>query len=425
MSENLSINIPSIVSPHDEPVDDGDQAVVIDNGSATIKAGFAGDDAPRVDFPTVIGRPISNFNAIECHIGDKAINNKHKLSLSYPIEHGIITNWDDIEQIWSNTFSNKLKINSEQHAVLTADPPLNPKANREKATQIMFESFNVPQYYTGTQQVLSLYASGRTTGIVLDAGYNIYIVPIYEGYAEPHATLRQDIGGKDVTQYLKKLILKNNNQSSLDIKFDDFRKMKEQYAYVAENGVENELRKPMCDPTCIISGYLREIHSGFTSVDIENICNQYFGESNKYIRCKNKYKLPDGKVIKFSDEMFNCTEIFFNPKLIEQDDMEGIDRLLFSSIMKLDVSLRKDMYFNVILSGGTSLLPAFGTRIKNKIKTLAPDSMTIKVSVPAECKYSAWIGGSILCSLSTFQEMWITKQEYDECGPSIVHEKCT
>ena len=374
-------------------MDEESAAIVCDNGSGMVKAGFSGDDAPRCVFPSIIGRPKTKQTMMgtahkEFFIGDDAQARRGILTIRYPIEHGVVNNWEDMEKIWHHSFYNELRVNPEANNILLTEAPMNPKKNREKMTQIMFEVFNVPAMYVGIQAVLSLYSSGRTTGIVLDSGDGVtHTVPIYEGYSLPHAIVRVDMAGRDLTEHMMKLLLEGGNTFVTTAEKEIVRSIKEQLCYVALDFEE-------------------EMTNSAKSVNEE------------------PFELPDGTVISVGTSRFRCPEALFKPSHIGQE-AAGLHDMVHQSIHKCDIDVRRELFSNVVLSGGTTMFKGLPERLAKEIGNLVSStSVKPKVVAPPERKYSVWIGGSILSSLTTFQSMWIRKEEYNDAGPGIVHNKC-
>ena len=278
-----------------------------------------------------------------------------------------------------------LNAKMDEHPVLLTEAPLNPFTNREQTAEIFFETYRTPAVFFSPPAVLSLYASGRTTGIVLDVGEGVtHCVPIYEGYALPHSISRSDVAGRDVTKELQLLLRKSGMAFTTTAECDLVKNMKEDVCFVSP--MQNASKK----------------------------------EGSSVDEAKTTYQLPDGQVVDISSERYSAPEILFNPTLIGSEEM-GVADTLVSSIMKSDLDLRPTLFTQVVLAGGSTCTPGFGDRLLAEVRSRAPTHTRIRISAPPERIDSAWAGGSILASLATFKNMWVTRSEYEEYGSSILH----
>lgn len=365
------------------------QPVVIDNGSGVIKAGFAGEDTPKTFFPNFVGRPKHTrvmMGGVEgsTFVGSEAEQRRGLMKLDYPMEHGVVKNWENMEAVWQHIYSDELKIRSEEHPVLLTEAPLNPYKNRERTAEIFFETFNVPALFISLQAVLSLYASGRTTGVVFDSGDGVsHAVPIYDGFALNNSIMRMDVAGRDVTRRMQMLLRRQGYTFETSAEREIVRTIKEKMGYVAID--------PVAEERAYLSG----------------------------VRKPSSFLLPDGHTVDVDAAAYKAPEILFNPSIIGKEN-SGVHAMIVDSIMRADMDLRADLFNNIVLSGGSTLFKGFGDRLVNEMKSVAAKDTRIKIYAPQERKYSTWIGGSILGALGSFRQMWITAEQYEEEGPNVL-----
>jgi actin-related protein 2 len=362
----------------------------------------------------MVGRPILRFEekveGVEIKdimVGDMAAKVRSMLQITYPLENGIIRNWEEMQYIWDYTFEEKLKINPRECKILLTEPPLNPIANRKKMLEVMFEKYNFSGCYVAIQAILTLYAQGLLTGVVVDSGDGVtHVVPVYEGFALPHIVKRLDVAGRDITRYLIKLLLLRGYAFNRTADFETVRQIKEKLCYV-----------------------------GF-DLDLENRLSQ---ETTVLVA---KYKLPDGRVIRVGRERFMAPEALFQPGLIDVDS-PGMSETLFSTIDGADLDIKPHLYNHIVLSGGSTMYPGLPSRLEKDIIQLYRDNqkktnkkisekeldevMTrfqCKIEDPPRRKHMVFLGGAVLAEIMKDRpNFWVSSQEYKSKGPDFCIEK--
>ena len=370
--------------------------VIIDNGSGMMKAGLAGEEAPSSTFPSIVGRP-KNASAMQGvtqkneYIGDEAQQKRGVLNLKYPIANGIVSDWEDMEKVWHHTFFNELRITpSDVQGVLVTEAPRNPKQNRERMLTAMFETFEVKNMYVAIQAVMSLYANGRSTGLVVDSGDGVtHTVPVFEGFSIPHAIEKMEIAGRVITDYAQKLLLEQGHSFTSTAELEIVKDIKEKLMFVAQD-------------------YETEYAAAQASSELDQA-----------------YTLPDRSVITVKGSVrMQVPELIFKPDL-NGKSCSSIQQLAWNSVAGSDVDVRRDLLKNVIMSGGTTMYEGIADRLKSELTSLAPPGSEIRIVASPDRKYAVWKGASTLASLSTFASSWISKEEYEEHGAQIVHRKCS
>jgi actin-related protein len=293
--------------------------IVIDAGSDFVFAGFAGDNAPRVTIPAAV-----SGSGASLQVGDQVQGTPR-----YPMDRGS-ENWDEWTALVSYVLNEKLNVNPAEHPILFTEPPLNSKTNREKVTQIAFETFNVPAFYIANRPLLGLYGSGRTTGLVMHSEGSVsYTVPIYEGYTLPHAVIRTDLGARHLSNYLEELLAERGYSLNTQADRDALEEVKKQLCYVALD-------------------FEQEMQSALNNANLERT-----------------YTLPSGQQIVLGTERFKCPEALFQTGFIGMNQ-SGIHEATYNAISKCDVDIRAELYANIISADLTHFSRVWQSGCKKK-----------------------------------------------------------
>uniref|UniRef100_A0A182PSX8 Actin n=1 Tax=Anopheles epiroticus TaxID=199890 RepID=A0A182PSX8_9DIPT len=345
-------------------------AVIIDNGSHTLKVGFTGEEDPSGVFRNSVYL-IETANGVIRKVSVPPHPNAQPL---YPIQRGIPCDWDAMESVWEYTFKDVLNVAPEDHRVLLTDRPLSERAHREKAVQIMFEKFSTPATYVSMQALLALYGAGRTSGTVVDVGEGFTsVVPVHKGTPVTEGIVNVELAGRDMVDYLA---------TALQLS-------------------DRELAREVLEKVCTVSADIGK--ETVNPID---------------------FKAANGSIVSIGAERFRCGESLFNPTVIGHKESSALPEIIAKSVAACKEATRKDLYAHIVLAGGSTMLNGFAERLQKELATHIPSTHRYKVVTTQHPTLTVWAGGNMVAQSPMFQQSWVTKQEYEEHGADIIHKKC-
>ena len=360
-------------------------SIIIDLGSGLIKSGFSGEDGPRNIFNSIVGIPKMaglkvGMEQKERFVGDEAIENLEFMNYYPPIKRGEVADWDKFETLMHYLLYNQMEVVPEEMSVLITETPLSSKENRAKVAEMLFEKFDVEKYHMANSSMLGLFSYGKTSGIVVDSGFNVTsTVPIYEGFPLQYASKKINLGGEDISLNLLESLKE---------------KLEPSYKLIKGRLLADDIKE----------------HKGYISMDNE--------EKEEEKQEESPYKLPDGKELKLGNEVFKTCDILFNPPE-DSKDLMSVSKMVTEALACCDDDVRTDINESICLIGGTTLMKNFPEKLKNELSD-NKDFGNFNLSFSPERQFSSWVGGSIFSSLDNFHYMWVTKDEYDEKGKTLV-----
>ncbi|XP_062903676.1 actin-like protein 6B isoform X2 [Mobula hypostoma] len=383
-------------------------ALVFDIGSYTVRAGYAGEDCPKADFPTTVG--LLNHDETSLDIdGEKDTKSgktyyidtnslhvpREGVEVISPLKNAMIEDWDCFQAILDHTYTKHIKSEPSLHPVLMSEAPWNTRAKREKLTELMFEHYNIPAFFLCKTAVLTAFANGRSTGLVLDSGAtHTTAIPVHDGYVLQQGIVKSPLAGDFISMQCRELF--------------------------------QEMNMEITPPYTIAS---KEVIQDFQA-SVLQVSDSPYDEQVAAQMPTVHYEMPNGYNCDYGAERLRIPEGLFDPsnvKGLSGNTMLGVSHVVTTSIGMCDIDIRPGLYGSVIVTGGNTLLQGFTDRLNRELSQKTPPSMRLKLianNSTVERRFSPWIGGSILASLGTFQQMWISKQEYEEGGKQCVERKC-
>ncbi|EEB05992.1 SWI/SNF and RSC complex subunit Arp42 [Schizosaccharomyces japonicus yFS275] len=399
-------------------------ALVIDQGSCWARFGYAGDDAPTVVLPSKYGVKKNKTTGESSFVIDQ-------LELHAPIPHmeilsglsdGVVQDWNSTLNIWKRGLNDKLGVDASEYAMMVTEPSWNPRNVRQQTMETAFEQFKVPAFFLSKQAVCAAFANNRATALVVNLGSKyVSVTPVVDGLAVRKGLMKQNLAGDFLNANIERML------ENLHIPIHPHYRV----ARKATNVDGNEgMASVMYNPVEGLTASYEELEKNRVIEEwkesVLQMLESPFNERSASVRTPKPFEFPDGISWKFGGERFRIAEILFNPSLafgetpatsVPQGAM-GLPQLVHQSILTCDNDIRSTLLNNIIITGGTSLIPGLAERLQTELQRMAPGSrVTVLANGSAtERKNATWLGGSILASLNTFQHLWITKQEYEEIG---------
>eukprot|EP00047_Mylnosiga_fluctuans_P005309 m.239711 g.239711 ORF g.239711 m.239711 type:complete len:432 (+) comp13529_c0_seq1:29-1324(+) len=418
-------------------------AVVFDIGTHTTKAGYAGEDTPKGAFPSAVGvRPAELENMMETSdetdgpakkksirstysIGTTNIATPRKdMAFAKPLKDGLVDDWDVVEQLLNYSYSHVLRCESNDRPAMMSEASWNTKELREKMAEILFEKYQVPAMYLCKSAVLSSFSAGRSTALVLDVGASgASAVPVYDGLVLGRGIRRNILGGDYLTMQYKQLL-----EGPMGIPIVPQYLIGKKHAVPEGQAARFDPRAPPPNATPSFHEYMcNEVVRDFQA-SVCRISDHAFSEQSLTGIPTTHYEFPNGYNANFGIERYRISEAFFDPKGHSPvAGLVGHTALVADSIRSCDVDMQQTLWSSVVLSGAATLVTGYVERIHNDMSRVAPQGNKYKViASPSsqERMFSAWIGGSMLASLGSFQQLWLSRSEYNEHGRAAIEKKC-
>lgn len=397
-------------------------SLVFDLGTFNHRIGYSGEDSPKIAYQPVIGE--DNEKLYFNEYGLRYINPKTKVK-TFMKQDGTIGDFDLFEKNINYLLEDVLSLNLSEHPLLFSEPSLHNKTNRIKLTEFMFEKYKIPAIYISKSAVLSGFSCGRSTCLVFDSGHNTtYAVPVSEGYALQKCLIKSNIAGDWVTEQVEKNLEKKGININPFYKF----KVKKEGDKFKPEYIKDDITFDKSYETFWKKEIIRDIKETCLITNDEPL--KYDAEKDEFIPTSVNqeltYDLPDKKTINLSQDRNLIIERVFNP-VKEYPEFLGYHQMVNNAISQADLEIKKELYSNIFLCGGNTLFTGIPERFQKQITNTNKQTFKIKIITHpsnTERKFSSWIGGSILSSLGTFHQLWLSLAEFEEHGASIIERKC-